>query len=78
LRGKTAEFSVPPIREHETAPKKKAIPEIRQSNFRKWLWLIPFTLAKKLLTVAQKKFWGKDPLVQCQPDAYNNKNQFGR
>jgi hypothetical protein len=34
---------------------RKTIPESRHWKFREWLWLIPFTLAKKLLTTNSEK-----------------------
>jgi hypothetical protein len=46
------DFSVPIVPEPKIDRGKKTIPEKRHSIFRKWLWLIPFTLAKKLLTVS--------------------------
>jgi hypothetical protein len=39
--------------------RKKTIPENGQAHFRKYLWLIPFILAKKLLTEADNNANGR-------------------
>lgn len=65
--------------------------QMRTGHFRNLLWLIPFTLAKKLLTRhamnllgassqqlrGAKKTWGEDPLFGMNARGYNKKNYFG-
>jgi hypothetical protein len=50
LLGKAREFFCSSAISRFGSNREKTIPESGQANFRKCLWLIPFILAKKLLT----------------------------